>query len=427
MTVRLPVLFLVALASLAACDGGPSGSEPPARLEVVSGTTPLATLGAVAAESVSVRVTDADGEPVKGAQVTWTVEEGGGSVPASTLTDAEGVAAVRWTLGNARAQRLRAALGTLDPVTFTTPRELIAAVRSDSGVFSTPSDSVIVFDPDRSERRAFPVAPDFADNLVAPVWSPAGDLAFVASEFAVEPHSASYVTSHIWRIRSTGGAPQEVVEGRVSLPSWSPDGARFAYSTEDGRVRVMNADGSGGRDLAAGWAPTWMADGRIFYQAGDPYAPGLWSVGSEGGTPAQLSPVAGIPSPDGTRLVVRRWVEGEGEHLRVVKLDGTGDVRVTSGTWSFIGGITWSPDGTRLAYVPSNTGTRGIHVARADGSGSQAVTPPVHFHPRPAWSPDGRTIAFNGAQGMYVVPADGSAPEQRLLYMVANGAPAWRP
>src|SRR6185503_12325769 len=59
----------------------------------------------------------------------------------------------------------------------------------------------------------------------------------------------------------------------------------------------------------------------------------------------------------------------------------------------------WSPDRSRIAYATFNFATRNmqVHVMGADGSDPQVLTsiPPAEGRiARPAWSPDGRTIAF---------------------------------
>jgi adhesin/invasin len=72
----------------------------------------------------TVRVTDASGNPVIGATVTFAVTQGGGSATGLTqLTDTEGEAAVGgWTLGSGAPNTLRATVAgsgiTGNPVTF---------------------------------------------------------------------------------------------------------------------------------------------------------------------------------------------------------------------------------------------------------------------------------------------------------------------
>ena len=78
-------------------------AAPPAHLDRV---TPGGTLGGVVnsvlADTLAVRVTDAFGNPVPGATVTWAAVEGGGSAAAGTsVADANGIARMTWTLGPA--------------------------------------------------------------------------------------------------------------------------------------------------------------------------------------------------------------------------------------------------------------------------------------------------------------------------------------
>jgi adhesin/invasin len=78
------------------------------------------TVGAALADPVSVRITDQYGQPVAGAVVAWSVESGNGTLASpSSLTNADGVATVNWTLGTtAGPQRLRAAVSDDAAVTI---------------------------------------------------------------------------------------------------------------------------------------------------------------------------------------------------------------------------------------------------------------------------------------------------------------------
>ncbi|HEX8906627.1 MAG TPA: Ig-like domain-containing protein, partial [Longimicrobiaceae bacterium] len=106
--MRFPHLLLsvfVLGAGLAACDS-PSGSNtgPAARLDVVSGDAQQAVVGHELAQPLVVRVLDAKGKPVEGQLVNFRVVAGGGSVFAgSALTNSDGEARERWTLGTTTA------------------------------------------------------------------------------------------------------------------------------------------------------------------------------------------------------------------------------------------------------------------------------------------------------------------------------------
>jgi adhesin/invasin len=76
------------------------GSGAPAALQIVLGNNGTAPAGFALAESLVVRLVDANGNGVAGRAVAWAVTGGGGvPSPASTITDANGLSATQWTLG----------------------------------------------------------------------------------------------------------------------------------------------------------------------------------------------------------------------------------------------------------------------------------------------------------------------------------------
>ena len=108
-------------------------------------------------------------------------------------------------------------------------------------------------------------------------------------------------------------------------------------------------------------------------------------------------------------------------------------------------GSTFSPDGTRVAYWQTDDwkavgggaeSAADLWVVDVDGENAVNVTPDLLVAPWPgfpagAWSPDGSAIAFTADKdaGMYVVPADGSAPPRVLDtgFLGLLSAPAWSP
>lgn len=90
-------------------------AAPPTTITVLSGAGQSAPASATLADSVRVRITDTFGFPVAGQTVQFTVAQGGGTVSSpSIVTDADGRAAVTWTLGAIGVQQLRVSLGALE-------------------------------------------------------------------------------------------------------------------------------------------------------------------------------------------------------------------------------------------------------------------------------------------------------------------------
>jgi Tol biopolymer transport system component len=88
----------------------------------------------------------------------------------------------------------------------------------------------------------------------------------------------------------------------------------------------------------------------------------------------------------------------------------------------------WAPDGARLAFDAhrsggweSDDGGWEVFTARPDGSDRRNLTRNALNDWGPAWSPDGRRIAYcSGIENryeIYVMNADGSAP-LRLTFLV---------
>jgi adhesin/invasin len=99
-SVLKPTSIVVALAVLAACgETGPSEQLPPAAITNVTGVSLTGPAGEALSERVVIRVADASGSPLPGVTVEFAAGSGGSVDPATTITDNNGEARTRWTLG----------------------------------------------------------------------------------------------------------------------------------------------------------------------------------------------------------------------------------------------------------------------------------------------------------------------------------------
>jgi Tol biopolymer transport system component len=154
-------------------------------------------------------------------------------------------------------------------------------------------------------------------------------------------------------------------------------------------------------------------------------------------------------SPDGRRIAFRRLVDAgaadERAQIFVVGADGRGLRNLTgaSCTSSCVANEepAWSPDGKRIAFVrtlgqppPARPRSVGIFVMDADGSHVRQLTQRTGaFRTEdraPSWSPDSKRIAFMsanttyrpaGASTIYVINADGT--HARAVRSLAHGWP----
>ena len=188
--------------------------------------------------------------------------------------------------------------------------------------------------------------------------SPDGRLvAFVVTTLSEERDE---YLSNIWVVSATGGEPRRFTTGsrRDTGPRWSPDGSRLAFISErepgkKGQLHVMPA---------AGGEATRLTDLRHGVSAPE------WS-------------------PDGTRLAFAARVGGPPEPVSEEDKRKSKPPRViTTMKYRFNGeGFTYD---RRLQ----------IFVVAVDGGAPRQLTEGDHDHTDPAWSPDGRAIAFTSAR-----------------------------
>ena len=265
---------------------------------------------------------------------------------------------------------------------------------------------------------------------------------FVVKETA--PNLAGYRTA-LWLVPTDGSAPpRRLTLGatRDATPRWSPDGKWLAFLSDRGVVlraggaardkddlKRASAPASGfkdlvGRDIPRGASQVWLlplAGGEaqpltdlpqdVVGLAWSPDSTRLCLVsGATSAKPAETSSEPGDPPRRDVRLIdeLGYQLNGAGfiyEHptkLWVVEVASADARRLTSGR-SVDEQPAWSPDGKRIAYV-SNRGSNPDLAWRTDltiidANGGKPVRVSAgaeRVFTHPAWSPDGRWIAVCG-------------------------------
>ena len=170
----------------------------------------------------------------------------------------------------------------------------------------------------------------------------------------------------------------------------------------------------------------------------------LWVMDGDGGNPVNLTSDQAYNrqptwSPDGHRIAFARslsFLDSDWD-LWVIDADGSNLVQLTEGPRDDMA-PSWSPDGHRIAYASKEDTIFGyeLWVMDADGSNLVQLTPDYAeadsiSASRPAWSPDGRRIAYDsnldGNTDIWVMDANGDNPINLTANPETEFSPSWSP
>lgn len=269
-------------------------------------------------------------------------------------------------------------------------------------------------------------------SVADPRISPDGTL--IAFTVGTPSLGENRTVTRIWTVPSSGGQARQLTSGDGSerAPRWSPDGKTLAFvSTSGGGAQVWRMPAAGGDAVKVTAVPggvndfEWSPDGKALYLVSDVKWPLMQEIDrrtDEYPTGARIF----------TSLFYRHWNEwraGQRQHVLRFTLADSRAADITPIDHDVptlaLGGrdLAFSAVGSELAVtynadsVVATSTNNDVFVMAPDGSGRQSITTNRANDHSPAYSPDGRYIAYLAAD----VPGFESDRQQLVLYERATG------
>ncbi|HYE86832.1 MAG TPA: hypothetical protein VEA16_10785 [Vicinamibacterales bacterium] len=181
--------------------------------------------------------------------------------------------------------------------------------------------------------------------------------------------------------------------------------------------------------------PNWAPDGRAIaytsYRSGTPdiLISNIFAGTMENPTKGVGSNFLPVFSPDGSRIAFMSNRDGNPE-IYVINLNGSNLTRLTNNP-ATESTPTWAPSGTQIAFTSDRSGSPQLYVVNADGSGLRRLTS-ESYADRATWSPAPyNEIAFSArtGPGFDIKIHNIATGETRQITFGegTNESPAWSP
>jgi Tol biopolymer transport system component len=305
----------------------------------------------------------------------------------------------------------------------------------------------------------------------------AGTIIFISDRVQIEgseQYPGYQLNNEIYQMDGNGNNIKMITDtiGIKQYASFSPNGKKivFEYSAEDvpnTGIYIMDADGKNTIRLSVvdppglnpsgtlpgqfkdnrDTQPSWSPDGKwiVFVSYRDGNAE-IYKMTPDGKNQTRLTQNPAQDqdpswSPDSKHIIFSSIVgsnEDPYAQLYVMDTDGSNQIRLTDTADGSNNYPAWSADGKKIAFSSSRTGYSNIYVMNADGTNQVNLINSPEEDFMPAWSPDGKYIAFGstrdstgGVQNInneiYRMQADGSNQVRLTNNPGMDGFPCWKP
>ncbi len=220
------------------------------------------------------------------------------------------------------------------------------------------------------------------------------------------------------RLQIVRSTPLTTAPGAETNPTWSPDGARIAYASDEtdnwdiwiqqvGTTDKINLTGNhSGYDLRPAWSP----DGAWIAYVSESEGVGIYVVSAIGGGDARrIVDLSDQPILDNGMFISIAWSpNGQtlaftmGRSLQTVAAEGGHPVLIKNHESDFTNHPAWHPDGSRVAYsLMGGAGltTSSIQVTSIESGNTDGLIISNGPNLAPAWTPDGRFLVFLSDRG----------------------------